>query len=610
MGFHRLAVPVYFGGLPAGYDYINNAISGTPANADNAKIGGPNAGTYFIAFGEDATSSDANRPNLALAQNTDFIDNILHNDLAVNTRTADVTPGAPVASITITGPGIFIGGVGDTLPDLFHITDNNDDDIDVSGTQVIVASITGGTLGGGFSTGNITLTLNISIPSSQTYRVWYGSRSNLANLPADAFTTLRIGSAVQVDEQVEELFRLLHGNGEAWNAAWDNTIYGLDQARLGFQTILANLHGNSEAFNAAWDATIYDLNADRRTHPAVNWKIGASTAPNNLKRGAYSTIDAVWYAVGDGGTDMFGDSVDSGNTWQNLSSGLGGHNLGLCDVAINPANGVIVLMANVNGADSKGTYTGARTGWNNYTFSYNSGVLSHNVSDGRLCFDATAGKFIAVYRSGSAGMFVDTSSNGIAWTNQTVPSGWSGYTSTHSLPVINAIPGFAIAVFFDEGSNLIHIMTSTNGGVTWADTTVAGGLTASTTFPTNVVHDPVSGAWYVGVYDTTTGTSTIYTSATGLAPWIQVGSPGKSFVIHDIACLPGCLVMVTSNQQILLTFGSPPSTYVVAANKQTNLTPLYMREGGGGLMIWNSADRLAWPSSRVGNDPNEWLATP
>ena len=66
MPFHRLGVPSYFGGLPGGYDYINNAISGTPANADGAKSGGPNAGTYFVAFGEDATSSDFNRANKAL----------------------------------------------------------------------------------------------------------------------------------------------------------------------------------------------------------------------------------------------------------------------------------------------------------------------------------------------------------------------------------------------------------------------------------------------------------------------------------------------------------------------------------------------------------------
>jgi len=260
MPFHRLGVPSYFGGLPGGYDYINNAISGTPANADGAKSGGPNAGTYFVAFGEDATSSDFNRANKALSQNTDFIDDLLHQDLAVPTRTNNVTPGGPVASITIIGPGIFLGNISDELQDLFHITDGNDNDIEVTGTKVAAASISsGGSLGSGFSAGNVTIALTVAIPSSQTYRVWYGTRSNLANLPSDAFVSMRVRSAVQVDAVTEELFRLLHGNGEAWNAAWDSDIYTLNQGILELRTLLANLHGNSEAYNATWDNTIYGL---------------------------------------------------------------------------------------------------------------------------------------------------------------------------------------------------------------------------------------------------------------------------------------------------------------------------------------------------------------
>ena len=60
--FHRLAVPTYFGGLPAGYDYVNNATSGTPAYANGALTGGTNVGSYFVGFDDDATSANANRP--------------------------------------------------------------------------------------------------------------------------------------------------------------------------------------------------------------------------------------------------------------------------------------------------------------------------------------------------------------------------------------------------------------------------------------------------------------------------------------------------------------------------------------------------------------------
>src|SRR5262245_10462430 len=113
MGFHRQTTPTYFGALPVGYDYINNLLSGTPAFAHGAKVGGPNAGTYFVAFGEDATSSDFNRPHKALAENCDILDDYAHRDLAVPVKTSDVVAGGGgVSSIVLTGPGIFIGEGG------------------------------------------------------------------------------------------------------------------------------------------------------------------------------------------------------------------------------------------------------------------------------------------------------------------------------------------------------------------------------------------------------------------------------------------------------------------------------------------------------------------
>jgi hypothetical protein len=125
--FHRLTVPTYFGGLPAGYDYVNNAVSGTPADANGVLTYGPNIGSYFIGFGDDATSADGNRPAQALSQNTDFLDNLLHTDLVQMVRTADQTvSGSPQTSITLTATAgtIWLGSGGYALQDLFHITDS------------------------------------------------------------------------------------------------------------------------------------------------------------------------------------------------------------------------------------------------------------------------------------------------------------------------------------------------------------------------------------------------------------------------------------------------------------------------------------------------------
>jgi hypothetical protein len=284
MLFHRLQVPSYFGGLPSGYDYVNNATAGTPAFADTQKVGGPNAGTYFIGFGEDATSADANRPALALAQNTDYLDNLMRRDIALPVRSSDAT-GAPTSTIVVTGPGVFMGLTGAALKDLFHFTDTNDEDLDVAGTKVFVASaVDSGSVavGGGFSAGNVTLTLNIPIPSGQAYRFYYGQRTNWATFPADGLTSTRIRNLTEVDYQVEELFRLLHGNNEAWNAAWDSTVYDLAASGLNERYSRSQVTSTLAGPEGYWPAALSTAGSGgwvRRTGPALTVYSGGDSSP-------------------------------------------------------------------------------------------------------------------------------------------------------------------------------------------------------------------------------------------------------------------------------------------------------------------------------------------
>jgi hypothetical protein len=248
MAFHRYSVPSYFGGLPGGYDYINDPVTngdaGVAAFADGKKASGTNAGTYFIAFGEDATSSDVNRPAKALAQNTDIIDDLLHRDLALTTRTADVTAGGSVSSIVIAGQ-VYVGdnGVANTQAtrdSLISVLDNNDNELLVGATKVQAAlihdgssnNVVGNQASGFFNT--VTVNLNVAIPTGTTYRVYYGSRSNLANLPKDALTSIKIRGAQEVEAAVEQLFRDLHSSaaGTNWNDAWVATINSLARTGL------------------------------------------------------------------------------------------------------------------------------------------------------------------------------------------------------------------------------------------------------------------------------------------------------------------------------------------------------------------------------------------
>jgi hypothetical protein len=246
--FHRLTVPTYFGGLPAGFDYINTPSlsggSGVPAFMDGKKVGGPNDGTYAVAFGEDATSNFANRGIKALAENTDIIDNLLRRDLAISARTLDVTAGADVPNVVITGD-FFVGIFGTANNQgnrdlLVSILDSNDNEILNAGTKVVALAIVDnsvsmtnvvGTQTSGFYD-TPTIVFNVPIPSGTTYRIYYGERSNLATLPQDAFTTIKIRGAQEVTATVERLFLFLHGGSLAWDAAWPASISSLAQRGL------------------------------------------------------------------------------------------------------------------------------------------------------------------------------------------------------------------------------------------------------------------------------------------------------------------------------------------------------------------------------------------
>lgn len=252
--FHRFVDPTYTNApvLPTGpatvpFDGVNynrlNVISGGTggsgsAYADADKTSGPNVGTYFVAFGEDATSTNVNRGFRALAENTDYLDDVLHKDIALPTSTAVVTPGAPVPSIPL-GDGTYVGH-SPTYPldMLFELVDENDAELfnPTTGAQIKVASITGATIGDGFcGAGGITLVLSESIPTGQKYRVYYSTRTNLAALPPDAFSYIKIRGAMEVDSDVEANFhRILAPStvSHAWNSSPTSSLYELAQAGL------------------------------------------------------------------------------------------------------------------------------------------------------------------------------------------------------------------------------------------------------------------------------------------------------------------------------------------------------------------------------------------
>lgn len=201
MAFHRLTVPSYLGGLISGFDYINDPVANgyptkSPAFADGMKSDplSPNQGTYFDAFGEDATSSNANRGNKALAENCDYLDNVVNTPTPVLDST-QFTLVAPQNYYALTGD-IFVGKSGtsnnqaerDKLVCLVTDADGNEV-IDTTGVRSLVSQIDDGggvpvsvvgTQASGFYT-NPTVRFNVSLPAG-VYRLHYGRKSRLSDI--------------------------------------------------------------------------------------------------------------------------------------------------------------------------------------------------------------------------------------------------------------------------------------------------------------------------------------------------------------------------------------------------------------------------------------------
>jgi len=215
MPLHRLIPPTYLGGVPGTHDEINNATSGIPALADTVKVGSnPNAGTYFIAFGEDGTSSNGNRPHTALAENTDYLDDVVNIEVPVVAH-IDGASGAGLASLVLTGD-VFVGKSGtansqDERDRLIKVVDSvtGNDVIDSSGDTVKASLIHNGAATNqvgvpatGFFAGP-TVNFTPNIPASTSYRVFYGIRSSYRDISRDkirldAFTRQVIRGAHQV----------------------------------------------------------------------------------------------------------------------------------------------------------------------------------------------------------------------------------------------------------------------------------------------------------------------------------------------------------------------------------------------------------------------------
>jgi len=211
MPLHRFVDPAYYlgvgGAFPGSvfgttYDRINVTSGGTggggSANADAAKAAGPNAGTYFMAFGEDATSRFLNRAHRALAQNTDFLDDVVHRDMVRIVAATALSAADAWIDLNGTADPIFVGNGGALAGDIFIVVDaaTHEPIYDpITGTRVVASSIVPGVLGTGFSVSNpLRVNFNVPVPTGVSYAVYHGRRQNLATHDNDLVSKLGLPS--------------------------------------------------------------------------------------------------------------------------------------------------------------------------------------------------------------------------------------------------------------------------------------------------------------------------------------------------------------------------------------------------------------------------------
>ena len=152
MAFHRLVAATYFG-APLGFDKLNDPVGGgsgtgiaTPADA-GAKSGGTYDGVYFLAGSDPLTSFNVNRGHRALAENTDFLDDLMRRDIAVTVRDSISSGHGGSATHALDGSTDNVH-VGSTtlgvvpLSELFSVTDLAEEaPIFVNGNKVVVTGI-------------------------------------------------------------------------------------------------------------------------------------------------------------------------------------------------------------------------------------------------------------------------------------------------------------------------------------------------------------------------------------------------------------------------------------------------------------------------------------
>jgi hypothetical protein len=191
----------------------------------------------------------------------------------------------------------------------------------------------------------------------------------------------------------------------------------------------------------------------------------------------------------------------------------------------------------------------------------------------------------------------------VNFANQIIPNTCRLYAGAF-VQEIHAIPGRAIAVFYDDGASLIRTLRSTdafgtNGVSDFAPTVITPANFNRVSKP---CYDPDSTRWYIMAEGFAAGVAVteIFESTDGGATWTSVGS--FHLDCHSMASVGRELACVASDGRIVYSIDRGRTWFLASRQKQTNPFFYTLAGGGGGFMFWNSGDKRAFSSlARVGD---------
>lgn len=171
------------------------------------------------------------------------ISGLANQPLAAPTAAGPYTSvgGGDASKVLIVGIGPFYVGddVSDSISDLFKVVLASDDTeiFDPTlGVTVLITSITGATIGAGFTSSAVTVNFSTPIPSGVVYKVYYGKKVTLGGVPPELASFPAIRRAPQVERTVELLLRALKDDAPgaviSWSDAWIASIGSLARSGL------------------------------------------------------------------------------------------------------------------------------------------------------------------------------------------------------------------------------------------------------------------------------------------------------------------------------------------------------------------------------------------